>query len=286
MRRWDELVAFAGHKQGRNEAIAYVLYWPQFQYVQAAPLVNCVPQHPDETLDENLRLVFELRFVDDLACQALEAGEGAVQHHGRDAGIPVAMEQRRRRAHGPPPQCDSRRPSTRAEVADHLSQVVLLIVPERDVFALRQATAGKVEGKKCAAHLQQHGQEIDGLQPAGGVPMHVHDARQLLLRALRIGGLPPTALQSEAAGVADLQVGAVEFPAGDGELCGAQILESVLRTGRANDCVDELAIPIAELAEEARPLCSGGLPGPPARRRLGRRLRRWPPGSVAPRARC
>mmetsp|Transcript_70098 Transcript_70098/g.180683 ORF Transcript_70098/g.180683 Transcript_70098/m.180683 type:complete len:267 (+) Transcript_70098:514-1314(+) len=185
---------------------------------------------------------------------AQEAGEGRVHDVACDVRVAGGVQCSRRSPHRPAPDADRTHLATGTQVLDHSPQVLLLIVPERDVLASGPAGTGQVQAEHSDVPRQQVRQDIVSLKPRRAVPVEVHDTGQSLRRLLEAARLEVAALQRLASVVPELQVRAHEAAALDAELRGAELRELILEPRRPDDDIGQARQPAKpEVAHGFRP---------------------------------
>ena len=181
MRRIDEVVVPPRHKERGHEAPRRVLDRRQRRDTEPGPLLHRGADGPKrEPRDEAGHVHTVLSpLVHHLVRQHAQVRKRRVQHHGRNARVAFRVHDGGHRPHAPPPERHGRYAPRAAEGGDEGLEVILLEEPQRDVLPLREPRAGKVQRRERDAEGEAEAQLGQGLEARGGVPVQVHEARQL-----------------------------------------------------------------------------------------------------------
>eukprot|EP00639_Heterosigma_akashiwo_P012637 CAMPEP_0206374702 /NCGR_PEP_ID=MMETSP0294-20121207/8462_1 /ASSEMBLY_ACC=CAM_ASM_000327 /TAXON_ID=39354 /ORGANISM="Heterosigma akashiwo, Strain CCMP2393" /LENGTH=379 /DNA_ID=CAMNT_0053822523 /DNA_START=82 /DNA_END=1222 /DNA_ORIENTATION=+ len=208
--------------------------------VEAGPLLHGQAQELQEPLHHEPRDAHP-RALHQVQRHLLQAGEGRVQHQGGDGRrLQRRVQQRRGRAHAAAPQAHLGRPPPLDDVLRDVVDVVLLVVAQRDVLAVRQPAARKVEGHQAVPH-RGHGVEHAAAQhvhAAAGVPVQVEHAH--VVAPAREGRRPAGGHQQLPAPVHHLEVSPQHGePVPQGERLRPQVLRAVGRARGPDDGVHQ-----------------------------------------------
>ena len=97
VRLGDEVIVLRRHKERRDVAVRDVRDGADVLDVEVGLSLDASPNHADSHGGDETRDVDALvaSLVHHLFAEARQVGEGGVQYHGRNTGIPVAVQQGR-----------------------------------------------------------------------------------------------------------------------------------------------------------------------------------------------
>mmetsp|Transcript_52706 Transcript_52706/g.140586 ORF Transcript_52706/g.140586 Transcript_52706/m.140586 type:complete len:250 (+) Transcript_52706:465-1214(+) len=176
MVRSDEGIVVRSREESWDERVLDVVDGCEVEDVESSVLLDGTAHHLQGEADDEFRNLEIDIHIHELLTENLKIRERAVKNDSCDRGITIQVKQCCGRSHGAPPQAYASHPVCLPQVIDNHSQVVPLIVTQREVLSTRQARSREVEAKDCDVEREQHWQSAHRLQPAAAVTMKVHDA--------------------------------------------------------------------------------------------------------------
>mmetsp|Transcript_33447 Transcript_33447/g.104079 ORF Transcript_33447/g.104079 Transcript_33447/m.104079 type:complete len:295 (+) Transcript_33447:1228-2112(+) len=229
--RQHERVVGRHPEEGRAGGLGRAPDRHQLQRVEGGARRHLRPDHVEGPAHQELRHR-EPPAVHQLLRHGPQVPEGGVQDAGRQAVVLRRPEDGRRGAHGAAPEADGGDAVQAAQVLEDGAQVLLLVVPERDVLAFRPPRAGEVQAEDGEVPGEEHRQRVKGLQAGRAVPVEVDHARPLCLRSLR---WYEVAALKHASAAPELQVPALVDALAKAELCRPELLGGVQVPRRPDD---------------------------------------------------